>query len=132
MSLERLMPMRPHRVLLIDDDPVGLMARQALLESRGYEVVTSDNDVSALETLKRTPVHLVISDHFLRGTTGGQVAARIKEVAPDLPVLVVSGAVQHELPAGFLVGADRFVSKAEGPDALLATVAAMIADRQTS
>ena len=95
----------PHRVLLIDDDAIGLMARQALLESRGYEVLTSDNDTHAIETLKHTPVHLVISDHYLRGTTGGQVATRIKQVAPDTPVLVVSGAVQHELPADFLVGA---------------------------
>jgi CheY-like chemotaxis protein len=121
----------PHRVLLIDDDAIGLMARQALLESRGYEVVTSDNDTHAIETLRKTPVHLVISDHYLRGTTGGQVATRIKQVAPDTPVLVVSGAVQHELPADFLVGADRFVSKAEGPDALLEAVAAMIGARPT-
>jgi CheY-like chemotaxis protein len=117
---------RPTRVLLIDDDPIGLMARQALLESRGYAVMTSDTAANALELLKSTPVDLVISDHFLRGATGGQVATSIKQVAPNVPVLVVSGAFQHEIPPESLAGADRFLSKAEGPDKLLETVAAMI------
>lgn len=121
------MPTERRRVLLIDDDEIGLMARQALLESRGYKVLTSDTDEGAYEILRGTAVDLVVSDHFLGGTTGGQVAARIKELAPQVPVLVVSGAFKHELPADALVGADRFLSKAEGPDALLETVAAMIA-----
>jgi CheY-like chemotaxis protein len=114
------------RLLLIDDDAIGLMARQALLESRGYSVLTSDNDAGALELLKSTPIDLVISDHFLRGTTGGKVASRIKKVAPHVPVLVVSGAFRHELPPESLEGADQFLSKAEGPDALLAAIASMI------
>jgi len=118
-----------HRVLLIDDDAPGLMARQALLESRGYTVLTSDNDDVALEMLKSTPVDLVISDHFLRGTTGGQVATRIKQLAPHTPVLVVSGAFRHELAPDSLDGADDFLSKAEGPDALLEAVATMIRAR---
>jgi CheY-like chemotaxis protein len=74
-------------------------------------------------------VDLVISDHYLRGTTGGKVAARIKQIVPHVPVLVVSGAFKHELAGESLDGADRFLSKAEGPDALLATVAEMIARR---
>lgn len=115
-----------HRVLLIDDDPTGLMARQALLESRGYDVLTSDTDAHALDLLQRVPVDLVVSDHFLRGTTGGALAAKIKRLVPNIPVLVVSGAFQHELPPESLAGADRFVSKADGPEALLHAVASML------
>jgi CheY-like chemotaxis protein len=115
-----------HRLLLIDDDPVGLMARQALLESQGYEVVTSATGAQAFEILRNTQVDLVISDHFLRGTTGGQLADRIKELAPNVPVLVVSGAFRNELPPDSLHAADRFLSKAEGPDALLQAVESMV------
>ena len=117
---------RRHRVLLIDDDLTGLMARQALLESRGYDVLTSETDTHALDLLQRVPVDLVVSDHFLRGTTGGALAARIKQLAPHIPVLVVSGAFQHELAPESLGGADLFVSKADGPDALLHAVASML------
>jgi CheY-like chemotaxis protein len=117
-------------ILLVDDDATGLMARQALLESRGYSVLTSDTESHALDILRTTPVDLVISDHYLRGTTGGQVAAKIKQLAPQVPVLVVSGAFQNELPAESLAGADRFLSKADGPDALLQTVASLIQSRR--
>lgn len=115
-----------HRLLLIDDDPVGLMARQALLESQGYDVVTSATAAHAFEILRDTQVDLVISDHFLRHTTGGQLADRIKELSPNVPVLVVSGAFQNELPPDSLRAADRFLSKAEGPDALLQAVESMV------
>jgi CheY-like chemotaxis protein len=113
-------------VLLIDDDAVGLMARKALLESRGYSVVTSATDSEAEQVLQSTPVDLVISDHFLRSTTGDRVVHRVKQIMPAMPVIVVSGALRHELPPEALRGADAFVSKSEGPEALLEIVAALL------
>jgi CheY-like chemotaxis protein len=113
-------------VLLIDDDAIGLMARKALLESRGYCVHTSVTDGEAEQVLQSTPVDLVISDHFLRTTTGDKVVNRVKEILPSTPVLVVSGALRHELPPEALSAADGFVSKTEGPQALLDAVAALL------
>ena len=55
---------------------------------------------------------MVIADHFLSDKSGAEIAAEMKEIKPQVPILIVSGA--EEAPKG-LEFADGFLSKLRGP-----------------
>ncbi len=114
------------RILCLDDEAVGLAIRAAVLRSAGYNVFTASCAEDALQILADQPIDLVISDHLLQGTTGTQVAASMKQIRPDIPILILSGFT--EAPEG-MEFADFFLSKLEGPPVLLATVENLLARR---
>jgi CheY-like chemotaxis protein len=110
-------------VLCIDDAEVALRVRKLLLASAGYSVLTASSGEEGLELFKQNPVDLVIADHFLSEKTGAEIAREMKDLKPKVPILIVSAA--SEEPAG-IEFADGFLSKAEGPDILLATIAGLL------
>lgn len=110
-------------VLCIDDAEVALRVRKLLLSSAGYSVITAASGEEGLELFKHNQVELVIADHFLSNKSGAEIAAEMKQIKPEVPILIVSAA--SEKPAG-LEFADKFLSKGEGPDALLDGVASLL------
>ena len=110
-------------VLCIDDAEVALRVRKLLLTSAGYSVLTAASGEEGLEIFKQNQVRLVIADHFLSNKSGAEIAAEMKQIKPQVPILIVSAAA--EKPAG-LEFADGFLSKGEGPDALLDSVANLL------
>jgi DNA-binding response OmpR family regulator len=110
-------------VLCIDDAEVTLRVRKLLLASAGYAVLTASSGEEGLEVFKNSTVDLVIADHFLSDKSGAEIAAEMKALKPQVPILIVSGA--EEAPPG-LEFADGFLSKLDGPDALLERIAALL------
>ena len=81
------------RILLIDDEEVvGNMGKQ-MLESLGYEVTTRTDGLEALELFKCHPdrFDLVITDMTMPKVTGEDLAAKLMEVRPDIPVILCTG-----------------------------------------
>jgi PAS domain S-box-containing protein len=79
------------RVLLVEDnDQVRQFAETLLIELR-CEVLTAASGEEALERLEREPVDLLFSDVVMPGMTGVELAKRVRERFPDLPVLLASG-----------------------------------------
>jgi CheY-like chemotaxis protein len=115
-------------VLCIDDAEIALRVRKLLLTSSGYRVLTASSGEEGLEIFKENPVKLVIADHFLSNKSGLEIAAEMKELKPEVPILIVSAAA--EPPPG-MEFSDGFLSKGEGPDALLEAIAGML-DRRSS
>jgi CheY-like chemotaxis protein len=113
-------------ILCIDDAEVALRVRKLLLASAGYVVLTAASGEEGLMVFKENPVDLVIADHFLSDKSGAEIAAEMKGMKPQVPILIVSAA--EEPPAG-LEFADGFLSKLDGPDALLDRVASLLAER---
>ena len=97
-------------ILLVDDDPLGLQTRTAVLESNGYRVLIAHTAEEGLRVLQGQQVDLVISDHFLRDKRGTALAEEMKRLKPDVPVMILSGA--SEVPEG-IEKADIFVTKLE-------------------
>ena len=116
---------KPHAplILSIDDDQVALRVRKMLLASAGYEVLVAESGEAGLELLKANPVDLVIADHFLSAKTGTEIAREMKELKPNVPILIVSAATETLSGLEF---ADSFVAKGEAPDALLETIAGLL------
>ncbi len=78
-----------------------------------------------MELFRQHPVELVISDHFLSGKSGTEVAREMKVLKPEVRILIISAAL--EKPEG-LEFADGFLAKGEAPEILLDTIARLLAD----
>jgi CheY-like chemotaxis protein len=85
-------------ILCLDDDVAALALRCLVLSSAGYEVLTAADGTAALELFRRIPIDLVITDYWLPGLTGTEVAAEMKQLKPAIPIVLFSGLV--EAPPG--------------------------------
>lgn len=110
-------------VLCIDDAEVALRVRKLLLANAGYQVLTAPSGEEGLEMFRANPVELVIADHFLSDKSGVEIAEEMKNLKPEVPILIVSAAAE---PPDALQFADKFLSKGEGPDALLHAIAGLL------
>lgn len=83
------------RVFLIDDSPVQLRARAAVLRSAGFEVLTASSAEAALALLRREPpgggVGAIVSDHVLPGASGVEFVRQLRALLPRVPVIVITG-----------------------------------------
>lgn len=78
------------RVLIADDEPpIRNLLRQILGEK--YLCVEVDSAEAALEILAREKFNLVISDIQMSGISGLELAPRVREIAPDTVVVMISG-----------------------------------------
>jgi PAS domain S-box-containing protein len=107
------------RILCIDDEPAGLRLRAQILQGAGHDVITATTMEEALARFRAGDFDLVVSDHVLGRGTGTQLARNLREVKPHVPILILSGTT--EIPQ-HIEYADAFLSKLEGPKALLQKV----------
>ena len=84
-------------ILCVDDEASALAVRCLVLSTAGYEVLTAADGAAALELFGCIHVDLVITDHWLPGLTGTQVAAEMKRLKPAIPVVLFSGLVEAPL-----------------------------------
>jgi CheY-like chemotaxis protein len=108
---------RSHLVLCVDDEAVGLGIRQILLERAGYRVLTAADGASGLELFAAHPVDAVVLDYAMPGMHGGQVARKMRQIKPEVPILLLSAYL--DLPAEVTSLADLYMTKGEGAPALL-------------
>ena len=111
------MPASNHLVLCVDDETVGLLVRKTLLEKAGYRVLTAPDGPTGLEIFDQHPVEAVILDYSMPGMHGGEVALRMRETKPDVPILLLSA--YTSLPSEVLERVDHYMTKGEGPPLLL-------------
>ncbi len=114
----------PYRILCVDDEASGLKLRQLILERKGYLVSTAATVSEALALFKSTGIALVVTDHLLDRETGAAMAKEMKRLKPSVPIIVLSGTT--DTPES-MESIDAFISKAEGPESLLAKVTQLFA-----
>jgi PAS domain S-box-containing protein len=79
-------------VLLVEDNPDVAAVSTSLLEQLGYVVRQVSDAEAALREVERDAVDLVVSDIVMPGKMDGLgLARRLKEIRPDLPVLLATG-----------------------------------------
>ena len=112
-------------ILCIDDDSDTLALRRHFLQSCGYSVLTAASGTDGLRALSDgAAVDLVLLDYMMPAMNGEEVAAKLKEQNPAIPVVVMSAVAQ--LPQGFLTTVDGYVQKGQDPDVLLTTVSKVL------
>jgi CheY-like chemotaxis protein len=101
-------------ILLVDDESVILEVTEKMLEQLGYSVMTAKSGKKAIDTFKRnrTKVDLVLLDIIMPDLHGGEVFDRIKEINPDVKVLLSSGYSANGQAVPILErGCDGFIQK---------------------
>jgi len=78
------------KILWVDDEIDLLRAHVRLLEQKGYVVDTATNGEDAVEMVKGGGYDLVFLDEMMPGMGGLKTLARMKDVAPSLPVVMVT------------------------------------------
>lgn len=101
-------------VLLIDDDPDVLAAHATLCENLGVVAQKAINGFQAMKLLRRdvNRVDLVLLDLRLPDVDGSAIFEQIRQLAPDLPILLTSGYAADGVVQGLLdAGALDFLPK---------------------
>ncbi|MCB0337458.1 MAG: UDP-3-O-[3-hydroxymyristoyl] N-acetylglucosamine deacetylase, partial [Bdellovibrionales bacterium] len=79
------------RILIVDDEESIRSTLDAVLSDEGYEVVCASSGEEALGMLEQVAPALVLLDIWMPGLDGMETLERMLEVAPDLPVIMISG-----------------------------------------
>jgi PAS domain S-box-containing protein len=108
-------------VLIVDDEPLVRRAVRGILERGGYKVLESADGIEGLATFaqRRDSIDLVLLDQSMPGLSGDQVLLRLMEIAPHLPVVLLSGLPG---PAARLVKATAVLTKPADASTLLCTI----------
>lgn len=90
-------------VLFVDDEPDMLELGALMLAGMGYTVITAGNGFEALEILKaRAPeIDCAILDLSMPRMDGAQTMEALREIAPDLRVILMSGYAEREVRSRF-------------------------------
>jgi signal transduction histidine kinase len=97
VASQALSEILPCAILLVDDDALVSLGTAAMLEDLGHTVAEASSAMQALAILQSgTRVDLVITDHAMPGMSGLELARRLKESYPTLPVILATG--YAELP----------------------------------
>jgi PAS domain S-box-containing protein len=79
-------------VLLVDDEELVRESTASMLGELGYSVVEADSAEEALRLVgEGLRPDLLVSDHLMPGLSGTDLAVRLRQLRPGLPVLIVSG-----------------------------------------
>jgi CheY-like chemotaxis protein len=106
-------------LLCIHRDPVQL----DLLKENGYALITATTGSDGLRLLMSRSVDAIVLEYHLGLLDGIVVADEIKQVRPQLPIVMVVD--YAELSQGALKSVDVLVAKSDGPHSLLATIHAI-------
>jgi signal transduction histidine kinase len=78
-------------ILVVDDDPDVRAFLTESLDSLGYAAVTVEGGSAALKALERISPDVMILDFAMPEMNGAEVAKRIRQLRPDLPIIFASG-----------------------------------------
>ncbi|MBU2549118.1 MAG: response regulator [Proteobacteria bacterium] len=108
------LPIGTERILFVDDEQNLVNIGRQMLQKLGYRVTTALSGVEAFEKFKLTSrdFDLVITDQTMRGMTGTELARKIREVRPDIPIVICTGYSTSESEDKFkAAGVSRLMAK---------------------
>ena len=107
-------------VFYVDDNARSRRLLTSVLTECGFEMITAADPVEALLRCKKICFDLALLDYQMPSLTGSQLAQEIKFVAPDVPVVLISG--HTVLPAPELVFVDAHFGSGTALDDLVGTM----------
>lgn len=99
-------------ILIIDDDPSLRRVTEYNLTSSGFHVLTADSGRAGLDIFKDLEPDLVVSDVKLGDISGLDLLEKIKQMSPDIPVIIITafGSIEMAVKA-MNNGAFNFITK---------------------
>ena len=84
------MAQAPKSILWVDDESELLESHRIFLRSKGYDVEWASNADDAVEMLRRRPFDIMLLDEQMPGKRGLETYRDVREIAPNLPVVMVT------------------------------------------
>jgi CheY-like chemotaxis protein len=111
---------RPARILLVDDNHDGVLARGAVLEELGYTVVPAHSGAEALACLAEQSCDLMITDYKMSPMDGVELIRTLRGHNISMPIILLSGFTDCIGLAPESTGADVVLQKSANEVAMLA------------
>ncbi len=99
------------RILLVDDNKLGLIARKSVLEDAGHRITTALEGQEALERFGKDKFELVITDYKMPRMNGLELIRRIRERSQTVPIILISGYADALGMTEENTGADAVIAK---------------------
>jgi two-component system, LuxR family, response regulator FixJ len=117
-----IMPTEP-MIYVIDDDEAVRQSLEFLLKTAGFTVRGFESGEEFLDVLPKTGFGCVITDVRMPGISGIELLSKVKEIKPDLPVIVITGHGEIALAVQAMkIGAIDFLEKPFDDDHLVGSV----------
>ncbi|GAA0377353.1 response regulator transcription factor [Bacillus horti] len=100
-----------HKLLLVDDESKVLDFMQSFLSLEGFEVLTAQNGIDALNLAKMKKPDLVILDWMMPGMNGIEVCRELRKMGPIGIIMVTAKSEEVDKIIGLEVGADDYITK---------------------
>ena len=113
------------KILVVDDDPIMLLACQHFLSGEGYEVLGAMDGLSALEIARKERPDLILLDLMLPKLDGFEVCHMLKadEKFKSIKILMVTGRKDEDtIETSKKVGADGCLTKGDSPQRLVEVI----------
>lgn len=79
------------RILIVDDNALGLAARRCVLEELGHKVITCGAPLDALDLCGKQRFDVVVTDYKMPKMNGLEFIGRLKKQQPGVAVILISG-----------------------------------------
>ncbi|MCC1483047.1 response regulator transcription factor [Winogradskyella immobilis] len=117
------------KILLVDDEADILEIVGYNLSSEGYQVITAENGLKAIDKVKKHKPHLIILDVMMPEMDGIEACEKIREL-PDVGDTIITFLTargeDYSQVAGFDAGADDYITKPIKPKVLVSKVKALL------
>ncbi len=117
------------KILVIDDQPYDTLLISTYLREEGFQVITANSGIEALDYVRTQSPNIVLSDVIMPGMNGFEVCQTIKARKQSVltpVVLVTSLEGQEDRIKGLQAGADEFLSKPINREELMARVRSLL------
>lgn len=104
--------MAKNRILIVDDEPGLRFGIRDFLELQGYEIDEAESCRDAQDLFRTSRPDIVIADYLLPDGTALDLLPRLKEINPDIPLLILTAHGSIDLAVRAIKeGAEQFLTK---------------------
>jgi len=131
---QELFPTGDGRILAVDDEEVIVGMYQTTLEKLGYKLSAYSSSEQAFEVFRDSPDNfdLVITDQTMPGIGGSELAKKILQIRPDIPIILCTGYSSLISEEKFKeIGIERFLMKPVSRKDLAITVREVLDNKKS-
>jgi DNA-binding response OmpR family regulator len=120
------------KILVVDDEPRYLRLLEANLRTEGYEVISAQDGLQAVEVFSASPTDLILLDVMMPKLDGFAVCQRIRQFSNVPVIMLTAKGEEQDRVRGLDMGADDYLTKPFSATELLARVRAVLRRSQVS
>ncbi|MEK3749870.1 response regulator transcription factor [Paenibacillus sp. FSL E2-8871] len=115
------------KILVVEDDKHVRKLMNAVLKREGYEVLTAENGIQALDVLEVQHIDLIILDIMMPGMDGYEFAEELRNANNMIPILMATAKqLPEDKKKGFRLGTDDYMTKPVDTEEMLLRIQALL------